>query len=145
MCNEWMCPKSKSYTNRRNYIVGKPEMHIVKALQFVSFPQSGPSDARVHCKKYTCFGYQIASGMVSWNCRSTMQLSKWKFLPENLSCTIVRTIETKFVAVCCVIISHYPTCQHTQFNVKLNYWLPKVNQQHMIHWQSDQETSKSKE
>ena len=33
-----MCPKSKSYTNRRNYIVGKPEMRIVKALQFVPFP-----------------------------------------------------------------------------------------------------------
>ena len=61
-----MCPKSKSYTNRRNDIVGKPEMRIVKALKFVPFvPQSGPSDARVHCKKYTCFGYQIASGMVS--------------------------------------------------------------------------------
>ena len=30
-------------------------------------PQSAhaPLDARVHCKKFTCFGYQIASGMVS--------------------------------------------------------------------------------
>ena len=27
--------------------------------------QSAPPDPRVHCKKFTSFGYQIASGMVS--------------------------------------------------------------------------------
>ena len=30
-----------------------------------ALPQSAPPDARVHCKKFTSFGYQIASGMVS--------------------------------------------------------------------------------
>ena len=30
-----------------------------------ALPQSAPPNARVHCKKFTSFGYQIASGMVS--------------------------------------------------------------------------------
>ena len=51
--------------NQQSIVSTNQEAFVGNIDVSTALPQSAPPNARVHCKKFTSFGYQIASGMVS--------------------------------------------------------------------------------
>ena len=119
--------------NQQSIVSPNQEVVIGNIDASNALPQSAPPDARVHCKKFTSFGYQIASGMVS----AAMLMSWWYIYMVILDCGakyamytwLFRTTACQVYAVCNFLCRSFLHLKQSSIEIWLveMYWLVTMN------------------